>query len=50
MLPEINVNKNLTRKAATVFRGLADHESAHVRFTDFDTLESIKKKPEYIRL
>lgn len=50
VLPEINVNKNLTRKAATVFRGLVDHESAHVRFTDFDTLESIKKKPKYIRL
>ena len=50
VLPKIDINKHLTKKAATVFRGLVDHESAHVRFTDFDTLEAIKHKPKYIKL
>ncbi len=50
VLPKIDINKHLTKRAATVFRGLVDHESAHVRFTDFDTLETIKNKPEYTKL
>ena len=50
VVPDIPPAKKLTRKAASIFRGLVDHESAHVRYTDFSSLKDIETKPKYIKL
>ena len=50
VIPELSLDKQLNQKKSSIFRGLVDHESAHVRYTDFETLDVIKDKPSYIKL
>ena len=50
VVPELSLDKKLNQKQSSIFRGLVDHESAHVRYTDFETLNVIKDKPSYIKL
>lgn len=44
-IPTVDV---LDKQHMRMVRGYLDHEAGHVRFTDFDYLESLRDDPEYV--